>query len=122
MTITDDYVLGRSAEEYGRLRRQSRMWEPETARLLARVGLGQGARCLDAGCGPGETMRLMAERVGPAGSITGIDVDEPLGEEAIGALHAAGHRQCTFEPADLEGHTALWAPLVGTWKRKAVRA
>ena len=32
-----------------------------------RSACAPGASCLDAGCGPGETMRLLAERVGPAG-------------------------------------------------------
>ena len=62
---TDGYALGRTPEEYERLRAQARVWEAATGRLLDRVGLAPGARCLDAGCGPGETMRLMAQRVGP---------------------------------------------------------
>jgi SAM-dependent methyltransferase len=100
--MTETSVLGRGAEEYERLRTQARMWEPESARLLDRVGLGPGARCLDAGCGAGDGMRLMAERAGPVGSVLGIDVDEALGAEAIEALHEAGHRQCAFEPLDIE--------------------
>ena len=102
MTTQDSYVLGRSPAEYERLRRQARMWEPETDRLFDRVGLGPGASCLDAGCGPGETMRLMAERAGPAGRVTGIDVDAPLGAQAVEMLRAAGHRNCSFEAVDVE--------------------
>lgn len=49
------------------------MWEPETTRLLHRVGLEPGARCLGVGCGAGETMRLMAEHVGPTGQVTGVE-------------------------------------------------
>ena len=56
--------------EYERLRAQARVWEAATGRLLDQVTLAPGARCLDAGCGPGETMRLMAQRVGPAGHVT----------------------------------------------------
>lgn len=99
--VTDmDYVLGRSDREHDRLRHQARFWEPETSGLLDRVGIPRGARCLDVGCGPGETMRLLAERVGPEGHVTGIDVDEALGARAILDLHAAGHRQCGFAAAD----------------------
>jgi SAM-dependent methyltransferase len=97
----DGYALGRTAEEYKRLRAQARVWEAATGRLLDQVELAPGARCLDAGCGPGETMRLMAQRVGPAGHVCGIDVDRELGAQALAALHAAGHHQCTFEPADV---------------------
>ncbi len=107
MSAQDDYVLGRSPEEYERLRGQARMWEPETARLLDRSGLGRGARCLDVGCGPGETMRLMAERVGPGGEVTGIDVDAPLGAQALAMLHGAGHLYCRFEAVDVENGAAV---------------
>ena len=67
----DRYALGHTPEEYERLRLQARVWEAATGRLLDEVGLAAGASCLDAGCGPGETMRLMAERVGPAGRVAG---------------------------------------------------
>jgi ubiquinone/menaquinone biosynthesis C-methylase UbiE len=108
---SDGYLLERSAAEYQRLRHQARMWEPESARLLDRVGLAPGARCLDVGCGPGETMRLMAERVGLQGEVAGVDVDAPLGAEALDMLHAAGHESCRFERLDAEaGETPAGAP------------
>jgi ubiquinone/menaquinone biosynthesis C-methylase UbiE len=98
---TDAYALGRTPHEYERLRAQSRAWEAATSRLLDKVGLAAGASCLDAGCGPGETMRLMAQRIGPAGRVTGIDVDGPLGAQALIMLQNAGHRQCRFVPLDV---------------------
>jgi ubiquinone/menaquinone biosynthesis C-methylase UbiE len=73
------YVMGRTHAEYERLRRQAAVWEPATARLLDLAGIPAGARCLDVGCGPGETMRLMAERSGPAGRVVGLDIDAGLG-------------------------------------------
>ena len=95
------YALGHTAEEYERLRMQARVWEVATGRLLDQVGLGPGASCLDAGCGPGETMRAMAERVGPAGRVLGIDADPALGAMTLATLRGAGHRQCTFQAQDL---------------------
>jgi SAM-dependent methyltransferase len=92
------YILERNQEEYERLCEQARMWEPATARIFERIGLSPGATCLDAGCGPGEAMRLMAER---GGRVTGIDVDAEVGAYAIERLHAAGHRQATFEAVDV---------------------
>ena len=101
-TIVDQqYALERTAREYERLRAQARVWEPATARLLDRIGLAPGATCLDAGCGPGETMRLMARRVGPDGAVTGIDADAALGPLVESSLHQAGHRQCRFRAAQL---------------------
>ena len=99
----DRYALGHTAQEYERLRTQARTWAAATGRLLDQAGLAAGASCLDAGCGPGETMRLMAQRVGPAGRVVGIDVDGPLGERAVVMLHDAGHRQCEFQQHDLTG-------------------
>jgi ubiquinone/menaquinone biosynthesis C-methylase UbiE len=104
---TDAYALARTPREYERLRAQARAWEAATSRLLDHVALAAGARCLDAGCGPGETMRLMAQRVGPAGRVTGIDVDAPLGAQALTMLHDAGHRQCRFAPLDITADEPL---------------
>jgi ubiquinone/menaquinone biosynthesis C-methylase UbiE len=103
MAVQDvaEYALERTPREYERLRAQARMWEPATERLLDRVGLAAGASCLDAGCGPGETMRLLARRVGAAGTVTGIDVDAALGSVVESSLHAEGLSQCRFLAADL---------------------
>lgn len=95
------YALGRTPEENDRLRAQARMWDAAAGRLFDRVGLAAGAACLDAGCGPGETMRAMAERVGPAGRVLGIDTDASLGALAVRTLHGDGYRQCSFREHDL---------------------
>jgi ubiquinone/menaquinone biosynthesis C-methylase UbiE len=98
---TDAYALARTPQEYDRLRVQSRAWEAATSRLLDQVGLAAGASCLDAGCGPGETMRLMAQRVGPTGRVTGVDTDAALGAQALTMMRDAGHHQCEFASVDL---------------------
>lgn len=82
----------RTSDEYRRLRLQSAIWEPATARFLDRVGIPPGARCLDVGCGPGEVLRLLAERVGPEGAVTGVDIDGKIGREGLAVLRAAGAR------------------------------
>jgi SAM-dependent methyltransferase len=102
-----DYALRRTPDEYERLRGQARVWEAATGRLLDRIGLAAGARCLDAGCGPGETMRLMALRVGPAGRVTGIDVDAALGANAQQMLHESGHRPCRVLAHDLTAYESV---------------
>jgi SAM-dependent methyltransferase len=100
-TTEHDYVLGRTEAEYERLLGQARWWEPESARLLDKVGVDPGARCLDAGCGPGEVMRLLAERAGSGGHVLGIDVDAELGSRGLARLHAAGYTQCAFAQIDI---------------------
>jgi ubiquinone/menaquinone biosynthesis C-methylase UbiE len=100
--VRHDYVLGHSAEEYERLRRQAQTLEPVTRRLFHAIGLQPGWTCLDLGCGPGETMRLMGEIVGPSGEVTGLDRDPKAGREAIERLQAAGPSRYRFTEANFE--------------------
>ncbi|MDB5067000.1 MAG: Methyltransferase domain [Chloroflexi bacterium] len=45
---------------------------------------------VDLGCGPGAVLVVMAERVGPAGYVTGIDSDPEAVAAAREAIVAAG--------------------------------
>lgn len=101
------YSLGSSEAEYQRLRAQAQVWEQATERVLDRIDARPGARCLDAGCGPGVTMRQLSRRVGPQGSVVGIDIDETLGTRSIAELRADGHRGCEFHTHDLTGDTPI---------------
>jgi SAM-dependent methyltransferase len=100
-TAGPTYVLGTTEQEYERVRRQAEVWQVATERVLDRVSPAPGSRCLDAGCGPGVTMRQLAQRVGPRGRVVGIDVDTTLGATSVARLHEEGHRQCEFLPHDL---------------------
>jgi ubiquinone/menaquinone biosynthesis C-methylase UbiE len=104
----DGYVHTRDGKEYQRLRDQARMWQAATAHVLAAVGLGPGMSCLDVGSGPGAVMRLMADRVGPEGRVTGIEIDGALGAEALQDLRREGgaeFEQITADLLKLEGPT-----------------
>jgi SAM-dependent methyltransferase len=48
--------------------------EPELRRAIAGLGLKQGMRVLDAGCGTGEALRWLGDAVAPQGSVVGIDL------------------------------------------------
>jgi ubiquinone/menaquinone biosynthesis C-methylase UbiE len=97
----DGYVHTRDAKEYQRLRDQARMWQEATAQVLATVGLGRGMSCLDVGCGPGAVMQLMAERVGPEGRVTGIEIDAALAAQSLHALRREGGAHFELIAADL---------------------
>lgn len=97
----DDYALGFTAREYQRMVVQSRVWEPSTRLALDRVGLTAGARALDVGCGPGEAMRLMAERVAATGSVIGMDLDADLGAVTLEALRRRGPDVYRFVAGDI---------------------
>jgi ubiquinone/menaquinone biosynthesis C-methylase UbiE len=98
----DEYVMGRTLEEYQRLRKQAQAFEPATRRILQQIGLREGMSCLDVGCGPGEVMRLIGEFVGPSGIVTGLDCDNRLGNEAVEVLRTTQKSQFQFIECDLE--------------------
>ncbi len=56
-------------------------------RLFERLGLEDGARVLDVGCGTGRLARWIAQRLGPRGSVVGID---PLAERIDIARSSGG--------------------------------
>src|SRR5215475_8081510 len=74
-TTDADYVLGRTDAEHRRLVQQAAFLRPSTERMLRAAGVGPGMRVLDVGCGMGDVSFLVAEIVGPSGSVVGIDLD-----------------------------------------------
>jgi ubiquinone/menaquinone biosynthesis C-methylase UbiE len=100
--LSNKYILGRSAEEYQRLREQASIWEAATVRVLQQAGLREGMSCLDVGCGPGEVMRLMGDVVGTSGQVTGFDADGKIGRQAIEMLQATTECRFSFLEGDLE--------------------
>jgi ubiquinone/menaquinone biosynthesis C-methylase UbiE len=50
--------------------------------MLGRLALTPGEAVLDVGCGPGTDPFDMAELVGPAGSLVGLDASEVMIDEA----------------------------------------
>jgi SAM-dependent methyltransferase len=62
-------------EQVTRLRALESVLDPGSVRHLEIVGVQPGWRCLEAGAGGGSIADWMCDRVGPAGSVTAIDVD-----------------------------------------------
>jgi ubiquinone/menaquinone biosynthesis C-methylase UbiE len=69
------YALGSDHAERDRLRRQSEELAAHSAALFDKVGVGPGWSAIDLGCGPSGTLGILADRVGPEGSVTGVEID-----------------------------------------------
>lgn len=54
------------------------VFEAVNEALVARAQPNLGERVVDIGCGTGATTRTFSESVGPEGSVTAIDISEPL--------------------------------------------
>jgi 2-polyprenyl-3-methyl-5-hydroxy-6-metoxy-1,4-benzoquinol methylase len=98
---SETYLMGHTSKEYQRLRSQAKFLEPVTLRVLQSAGLKEGMHCLDVGCGTGDVMRLMGNRVGPSGSVTGMDIDEHLGKEAVSLLNELHNSRYCFHHGDI---------------------
>jgi SAM-dependent methyltransferase len=78
-----------AARDYSRkLRLFNSFAEPELRRAIASLGLKQGMRALDAGCGTGEALRWLGDAVAPQGTVVGID---------LAAAHVCAARSCVSD-------------------------
>jgi SAM-dependent methyltransferase len=75
-----------------------------TKPLLDRAGIGPGMHVLDVGCGSGSVTRAAAERVGPDGSVTGVDISEVLLATARAASVPDRGVPVTYLLADAQTH------------------
>lgn len=109
-----DYILGHSARELDRLRRQAAVHAAFTREILAAAGLAAGQSVLDVGCGAGDVSFAAAHLVGPAGRVTGIDRSAEAVETAQARAAEAGLGHLRFEQAELgDGGPAVFDAVVG---------
>jgi ubiquinone/menaquinone biosynthesis C-methylase UbiE len=73
VTGPDQYVLGYRRAEQERLQQQAQQLAHESRWLFDQVGVTAGARVVEIGCGPHGCLELLAERVGPSGSVVGVE-------------------------------------------------
>lgn len=66
------------------------MFGPMASHLVDRAALRPGERVLDVACGTGIVTRMAAARVGPAGRVTGVDLNPTMLE--VAARASAGSR------------------------------
>ena len=77
-----------------------------TEELFERFPPPEGGRCIDIGCGFGETSQRLAALVGPEGSVLGTDSSPHFVEDARREAAEAGVENVVFETSDAQ--TADW--------------
>ena len=101
-----DYLLGINQTELDRLRFQHGVWKNVTDRLLDRLHIRKGWKCLDVGAGPGFVAMDLRDRVGGEGEITALEPSKFYLEWFEGEVKKRGWTNIKF----LNG-TAETAPL-----------
>jgi SAM-dependent methyltransferase len=71
------------------------------AGLMKLAAARPGENVLDIGCGAGDTTWRVAETVGPGGKVLGVDVSQPLLDQARSRAHA---KNVHFEQADASAY------------------
>jgi trans-aconitate methyltransferase len=75
VSLASDYAFPHSgADESRRLQLFEERLDPLTHRRLSRLGLGEGARCLEIGGGRGSVTRWLSDLVGPTGKVVATDL------------------------------------------------
>jgi len=91
-----EYSLATGKAAVRRLHILHDIYSPAGRRVLLRAGLKQGMKVADFGCGVGVVSRMLAEIVGPTGSVTGIDVNGAQLVEARTLCASAGLTNASF--------------------------
>src|SRR5271155_2177294 len=106
MTQRDKYFLGHSSAEQERLQRQAQELAPYTNQLFDRIDVVEGSRAIEVGCGPLGCLEILSQRVGPNGSVVGVEISADavafarryLAEQKIGHVEV---RQSDGKATDL---------------------
>jgi ubiquinone/menaquinone biosynthesis C-methylase UbiE len=96
------YTMGRTDEETQRLIMQAQLYDDSTRRLFEDAGIGPGMRVLDVGSGAGDVAFLVADLVGPEGTVVGFDQNPTVLATARERANEARRRNVTFVEADVE--------------------
>lgn len=95
------YVMGHPKGEEQRLQRLGQLLYAFTKHFFQQAGIAPGMKVLDVGSGAGDVALLLAELIGPTGSIVGVDVYPGVLESARTRLQAAGFEHATFLAGDI---------------------
>jgi DNA-directed RNA polymerase specialized sigma24 family protein len=100
-------IRGVADAERARLLEQCELYRMEAELLFDRIGVDSGWQALDLGCGPPGVLDILAERVGAAGSVVGLDRERrvlqldslsPVGQHLAGIELVPGEATATGLP------------------------
>lgn len=74
--VGDDYVLATGAAGAARLALLDRTYGPDSERIMLGLGIPEGGRVADIGCGTGNAARWFARQTGTKGEVTALDVSD----------------------------------------------
>jgi 2-polyprenyl-3-methyl-5-hydroxy-6-metoxy-1,4-benzoquinol methylase len=113
----DTYALGRSEAETHRLISQAQIYAPLTRQFFLAAGITSGMKVLDVGSGAGDVALLLADIVGPRGSVIGIEMNPAILETASERVRVAGWTNVTFLQGDIGSITLDddFDAVVGRW-------
>jgi ubiquinone/menaquinone biosynthesis C-methylase UbiE len=95
------YVFDRTQADHERLIHKARLLDDFAREACLRVGLGPGRRAIDVGCGPLGVLPVLADLVGPDGTVVGLNASPATLTQAQRALAALGMRSVRLVAADL---------------------
>jgi SAM-dependent methyltransferase len=84
------YVLDGNDEDLRRLLRLSQVTAEAAREALRRVGIREGWRAIDCGCGPIGALAEMSDMVGQTGRVVGLDFSEAAVQRAGSVVEALG--------------------------------
>src|SRR5512135_3754717 len=91
-----DYLFAQATDETRRLKRQAEFLSRFTHFLLGSAGITSGMKVLDVGTGIGDVAFLVAEQVGPQGTVTGVDMNPAMIDVARQRAQVAGITNVAF--------------------------
>jgi SAM-dependent methyltransferase len=100
------YILDGGDSDLRRLMSISEVFADDARRSLTRVGVSAGSTVIDCGCGPLGALAVMADLVGPAGRVVGVDFSEPTIARARTVIGALGLENVEVRAGDLSELTA----------------
>jgi 2-polyprenyl-3-methyl-5-hydroxy-6-metoxy-1,4-benzoquinol methylase len=98
--LAEHYILATGGKDVKRLRLLHEVYGPGTEALFQRVGLRDGLRVVELGCGSGNTACWVAQQVAPSGSVVAIDVSPDQIEVARKQARLRNLRNIDFHVAD----------------------